>query len=176
MSQMKGFAMIKQKKEAWNIWVSFIRYLRVGEEKLPQHPVFGETQIRARWHHFLHELLHRIPSRFALLSCQHFGLVVWSKNQSKGFCIKPQLEHQQFSLFTQFILCNTRTAVSCISQLEPQKRLHTFWHVRATLPPPCPPKSCHYVYYRAGASAQFEAMHHWRAFWEIASWGTPGWI
>lgn len=90
---------------------SFIRYLRVREEKLLEHLVFAEAQFCARTQQLLQEPLHCRPCRPAFLPCQHFSLVIGSKNQPESIRIKPELEHQQFSSFPHFILWATRRAV-----------------------------------------------------------------
>lgn len=93
----------------------FVRYLRVSEKQLPQHLVFTEAQISARWQHFRQELLHHRLRHPALLSCQHFGLEIWGENQPISFCVKSKLEHQHLPLFPQLVLWTTRGALNCIS-------------------------------------------------------------
>lgn len=84
--------------------VKTVRYLGVCEEQRPQHPVFIEAQIGAGWQHFLQELLNHRVRLPALLPCQHFGLVIRSKNQPESICVKSELKHQQFPSFPQFTL------------------------------------------------------------------------
>lgn len=81
-----------------------VRYFCICEEEVLQHPIFSEAQVHAGRHHLLQEPLHSGLCISAILSLNHFGLVVGCKHQPKGVCIKPQLKHQHLSAFTQFIL------------------------------------------------------------------------
>lgn len=81
-----------------------VRYFCVREEKLLEHLLLSEAQVHAGRHHLLQEPLDRRLRLSAVLSANHFGLVVRSKHQGESFCVESQLKHQHLSAFPQFIL------------------------------------------------------------------------